>query len=72
MFVTQEDARKGQTFKWMGLDSLTRYIPIGPDNKPNYPIDAFDYKFNPLGFRCDEFDLHSDLPIYLQTFLFDD
>jgi hypothetical protein len=55
--------RANQTHQWQPSDSLENYKKYQPNGQLNYSIDAFDYKFNSNGFRCDNFDKHSDLPI---------
>ena len=63
MFTNRTDFRKNTTEQWYPTDSLSAYNPVQLDGKQNYTKDAFEYKFNSEGFRCDEFTTQSDLPI---------
>ena len=47
-------ARANTSVEWLGTDRLYNY---------KYPYPDIEYKFNSHGFRCDEFELLSELPM---------
>lgn len=51
--------RANTTSQWLGSDTVCNYKL---DNNL-YRSDSFDYKFNDYGFRCDNFNQESDIPI---------
>jgi hypothetical protein len=57
--------RENQTHTWCPCDTLENYLPTQPDfnNRLNYKITDFNYKFNSYGFRSDEFVDSADLSI---------
>lgn len=56
--------RANTTLQWLGSDNLENYNEsIKNGIKPKYGIGTIGYKFNNHGFRCDDFDLPSELPI---------
>lgn len=63
MFTRIVDFRKNSVAQWAPTDSLENYKAMQDDGRPNYTKDAFDYKYNSNGFRCDEFTEPSDFPI---------
>jgi hypothetical protein len=53
-----------QCFDYYQTDSLDRYTPILKNGLPNdFKHGDVKYQFNSNGFRCDEFNTPSDLPI---------
>ena len=63
-YISRHSLRAGQTHQWCPPDTEDSYKPIVIDSgMPNYTKDAFNYKFNNDGFRCDDFSSHSDYPV---------
>lgn len=55
--------RANTSVRWLGSDSVLNYKEI-VDKFPNlYSRYDIEYKFNSHGFRCDEFDIPSEIPI---------
>ena len=52
-----------KTEQWHQSDRADNYKSENKFGPNIYQPDSFDYKFNSLGFRCDEFELPSELPI---------
>ena len=57
-------SRKNTTSFWCPGDTIENYSPILKTGIPNkYTPTDITYKFNEYGFRCDSFNLNSELPI---------
>lgn len=52
-----------KTLQWFQSDIEDRYKLENRFGPNLYGPESFDYKFNSHGFRCDEFDLYSELPV---------
>lgn len=53
-----------QTVSWLSPDVSERYTPILRNGQKNrFGPNDISYRFNELGFRCDSFDLPSEIPI---------
>ena len=55
--------RANTSMEWLGSDSLHRYVSISTNSHNPYSRYDIEYKFNSHGFRCDEFDIPSEIPI---------
>jgi hypothetical protein len=55
--------RANKEFEWYPTDTVEQYKPFNDYGANLYKPGDFTYKFNSDGFRCDEFDLKSELPI---------
>src|ERR1700756_242977 len=56
-------ARSNQTLDWLPSDTAENYVKKNKFGPNLYQPDTFKYKFNSHGFRCDEFNLTSELPV---------
>ena len=56
-------SRANTTIEWLGSDTLRNYESISSRFPNHYSRHDIEYKFNSHGFRCDEFDLPSKVPI---------
>jgi hypothetical protein len=57
-------ARRANTIRsWDCVDSLKNYLEVNSNGPNLYSKDSFNYSFNNHGFRCDNFENHSDIPI---------
>jgi hypothetical protein len=56
-------ARANTSTEWLNTDTLHRYVSISTNSHNPYSRYDIEYKFNSHGFRCDEFDIPSELPI---------
>jgi len=54
---------RNKTEQWHQSDREDQYKTENVFGPNIYTPESFDYKFNSYGFRCDEFDLPSDVPI---------
>lgn len=55
--------RANKTLSWRGTDTIKNYKNV-TNGVPNpYSMTEIQYTYNSSGFRCDEFDLPSDIPI---------
>lgn len=55
--------RANKSIEWLAPDTLENYKSISSKFTNLYSQHDIEYKFNSHGFRCDEFDLPSELPI---------
>ena len=49
--------------QWLSTDTLDKFSLITESGPNLYKLGDIEYKFNSRGFRCDEFDAASDLPV---------
>lgn len=57
-------SRANTTALWLPSDTKENYVPILRTGRPNkYKDTDITYQFNEFGFRCDSFNLSSELPI---------
>jgi hypothetical protein len=52
------------TLMWSQSDTLERYTPVFADESSNkYNVNDIEYRYNDFGYRCDNFNDCSDIPI---------
>jgi|LakMenEpi03Aug12_release.lakeMendotaPanAssembly.Ray.scaffolds.fasta_scaffold385105_1 hypothetical protein len=56
-------SRANTTTEWLGSDTLCNYEAISSRFPNHYSQHDIEYKFNGHGFRCDEFNMPSEIPI---------
>jgi len=56
-------SRRGEVHRWCGTDNAESYHEQHKQGPNPFKPEDFDYRFNSMGFRCDEFTDESELPI---------